>query len=745
MIRLDHHTSPLSPHPKQSPDHKIIPWDDGHFAVNDAVELGQTLVESTGDEKQPPPDPVSLPSPPGANATSPSLERSSSLSPVPPLAEEKEADVEIPQREEEEEDEAVPDEPSPPRVEKADESRQSTPLSELSPPPDQEEEPSGEGDANGGDAATAEAPAETNKSPPAPDEKPDEQVQSDAPSQPNPHPSPPASIATPAPMTPTIPTTTPSSINTTQDPRVVAILDLNAELFSVCMLLQGKNIPTSDPRFQQYSNRLQSNLTWLATAAEQNRQGPHPILDPPPMTVDPSSADRIRHLYTELSSLFTKDVAKRQQMALTSAPPSTSINNTPTSAGPTTLSTPGTPILGNIPSHHLKRERPQEDFLSDSLMNKRRDTGEGKSTTPSGPPSSMMPPPSSIPISSSTSGSGTPFPGPSPGAGPSSMNGSTHPALQGGHHHQQPQHHPRSTSNNSSSTRTPPPAAAAAAAAPRVLRVAAVWPAPAAAADIRRCRAQPAWHRHQRLRGAGSGCRPRARAAEPDPDGAAAGGDARGGGRRCRESREYAWDERRRRRYGGRWRPRGWRHGRHVYGGRARQGWYVATAAAAAATAAATATAATPAAADAADATGATATSAAAATGAATTAATTTTAAAAIAWGYRWWRHDHGQHRRRIRFRERLRRRPKWDDERDQLERHEPHDQRNGRYRRRWRRRRAHGGRWRTGRDGRRRRAQRRYASQRADAATADAAGVPGPEYAAPPDRAVSGAERAWV
>ncbi|KAF9480238.1 hypothetical protein BDN70DRAFT_624987 [Pholiota conissans] len=270
MIRLDHHTSPLSPNPKQSPEHKIIPWDDAHFTVTDAVELQQSLVDANGDEKHQPLNPVSIPSPPGGgNATSPNNERSSSLSPVPPLAEEKEADIDVHKREEEEEDEAAQNEQSSPRVEKADESRLS-PLSELSAPSDQEEDPSGEGDANGGNADTVETSAETEKPPPSgSEEKPNEQSQSEAPSQPNTQPSP---FATPAPMTPTISTSIPSSTNPSQDPKVTTLLELNVDLFNLCMQLQSKNVPNSDPRYQQYSTRLQSNLTWLATVAEQNQQ-----------------------------------------------------------------------------------------------------------------------------------------------------------------------------------------------------------------------------------------------------------------------------------------------------------------------------------------------------------------------------------------------------------------------------------------------------------------------------------------
>ena len=237
MIRLDHHTSPLSPNPKQSPEHKIIPWDDAAFAVS----MDDIAHDSTGNGIPQPPDPASLLSPIDGNSTSPTGERSSSLSPVPPLAEEKEAEVEIIQREEEEEDEAAPaEQPSPPRVDKPEESRQSTPLSELSPPPDQDED-EGVGPT---EATENKAEVETPEKPPPPevDQTATEQIPSPSTAQPEPATQPPpstspaASIDTPAPMTPTIATATPSS-NTIQDPKVVTILELNVELLKWVWLL----------------------------------------------------------------------------------------------------------------------------------------------------------------------------------------------------------------------------------------------------------------------------------------------------------------------------------------------------------------------------------------------------------------------------------------------------------------------------------------------------------------------------
>ncbi|KAF8952136.1 hypothetical protein BDZ97DRAFT_2000233 [Flammula alnicola] len=251
-------------------------------------------------------------------------------------------------------------------------SRQSAPLSELSPAPDQEEE------ANGGDAEMAEGEKETAEgksaekapveaeakvpTPPAQISITQPEVPTTQPSQP---PTPPSTTSNPsepsALTTPTIATTTPTAMTSTtttntvmQDPKVVTILELNVELLKVCVLFQAKGVPNSDPRFQQYSKCLQSNLTWLAAAADQSRQGnqsnmPFPIMDAPPSVGDSSIAERIRQIYGDLPSILAKDIAWRQQMALM-APSS---NPAPASSDP---STPGTPVLSSS-AHNLKRER----------------------------------------------------------------------------------------------------------------------------------------------------------------------------------------------------------------------------------------------------------------------------------------------------------------------------------------------------------------------------------------------------
>ncbi|KAF8239531.1 hypothetical protein L208DRAFT_56497 [Tricholoma matsutake] len=156
----------------------------------------------------------------------------------------------------------------------------------------------------------------------------------------------------------------PTSPTQKSDPKVVSILELNSELLKVCIDFQSRGFAVSDMKFQQFSSRLQSNLTWLAAAADQSRNHLNmllPIMDPPP-SIDFAPTDRIRQLYAELPSIFAKEIARRSQIP--SLPPSN-------------VSSPNTP---------LKRERSDESPVDIAL--KRRNTGDSKS------PSAMMPPPS---------------------------------------------------------------------------------------------------------------------------------------------------------------------------------------------------------------------------------------------------------------------------------------------------------------------------------------------------------------
>ncbi|KAI0092504.1 hypothetical protein BDY19DRAFT_488840 [Irpex rosettiformis] len=207
------------------------------------------------------------------------------------------------------------------------------------------------------------------------------------------------------------------------DPKVMTILDLNAELLKACMEFQTRGISMTDPRAQQFFGRLQNNLGWLAAAADSkpNHQvHPLPQMQPPP-AVDFLSMDRIQALYTELPVIFAKDLRRRSMSAAVPGAMSASISN-----------------------GILKRER-HEDFVGDSVSaNKRQHTGEsrGPSLAPSTPQSasspaqsissSMMPPatpPGSMPPPS-LPGPSVPSPSMLPPSMPISMHGNqTDPQL----------------------------------------------------------------------------------------------------------------------------------------------------------------------------------------------------------------------------------------------------------------------------------------------------------------------------
>ncbi|THH27712.1 hypothetical protein EUX98_g6474 [Antrodiella citrinella] len=135
------------------------------------------------------------------------------------------------------------------------------------------------------------------------------------------------------------------------DAKVVAILELNTHLLRVFMECQAQKMPVMDPR---YSARLQSNLTWLAAAADEGRrvslnQIALPNMQPPPL-IEFMSTDRINQIYAELPALFQKDIMRRDHRSN-----SASIQ----------------------PTANLKRDRPDESITTPS--SKRRDTGEAKS------------------------------------------------------------------------------------------------------------------------------------------------------------------------------------------------------------------------------------------------------------------------------------------------------------------------------------------------------------------------------
>src|SRR5882762_4574484 len=94
-----------------------------------------------------------------------------------------------------------------------------------------------------------------------------------------------------------------------------------------------------------------------------------PIMEPP-VAVDFMSMERIHRLYTDLPSMFAKEIARRPQSVS---------HQTPS-------------LLPSIPVNpSLKRDRP-DDTDANIIANKRRDTGESKSppmrppTVPPAPP-----------------------------------------------------------------------------------------------------------------------------------------------------------------------------------------------------------------------------------------------------------------------------------------------------------------------------------------------------------------------
>ncbi|KIM60773.1 hypothetical protein SCLCIDRAFT_928221 [Scleroderma citrinum Foug A] len=201
----------------------------------------------------------------------------------------------------------------------------------------------------------------------------------------------------------------PNMAHTSSDAKVIRILDLNAELFKVCMEFQLRGVQTSDPRFYQYCTRLQTNIAWLAAAADQrhhHNQVQLPIMDPP-VAVE-FSPPRIQHLYSDLPSLFAKD-----------------IHSSPSSNG------------------HLKRNRP--DDPSDLSATKRRDMGDskmhGSTSSAAVSPNPMLT--GGMP-SIAVSGPG-PGLGPGPGMHPGSGLGSNHASLGSGLRASPPNSFPGST------------------------------------------------------------------------------------------------------------------------------------------------------------------------------------------------------------------------------------------------------------------------------------------------------------
>lgn len=278
MIHIDHHPSSLS---KNSNKNDIL-WSHQKPFTQDFLP-------------QRPDTPSSPTSPPDGNSTSPTREeRSSSLSPPPEpttttsprmaLAEEKEAPLEIPQREEEEEEDpsldvqAEIEEEELTQSQKAEEearakeSRQSTPLSELSPPPDEPDETDTEPTSNiqlpdvesssspqphttssllksaadnirsGSSNSTRTLRSMSSKSP-THNLQSQPQTQSQPPPPQQQHAGTPSTSSNHALANDLI---TPTTINSTlQDPKVVSILEVNVELLKyVCSLFRTLLFPS---------------------------------------------------------------------------------------------------------------------------------------------------------------------------------------------------------------------------------------------------------------------------------------------------------------------------------------------------------------------------------------------------------------------------------------------------------------------------------------------------------------------
>ncbi|KAJ7283345.1 hypothetical protein C8J57DRAFT_1675892 [Mycena rebaudengoi] len=359
MIHLDrnHHPSPLETTQNK---HLILPtnpiaWPalDDDYSKDDYAQVSQKsapgpMTPQGATDPRPASGPSSPASPADGNSASPTRDRSSSLSPAP-----------------------SPRPPPPDATAAA--SRQSTPLSELSPPPDDfDDDPPKQEDTSD---KQKDAPASAPASPPKADDHDSKQQQQQS-SNPMPaaspsnRTSPPGdSIATPSAAG------TQSTSPAPGDPKVAIMLELNEELLKVCMEFQKQKMELTEPQFQAYSLRLQTNLAWSASVVDQNRQHGSqapalPMMDAPP-PVDSYPTERIQELYQELPVVFAKELARQAAAASSSL--------------------------------SLKRDRSAEDISGDLMMNKRRDTGENKV------PAAMMPPPP-IPSPVANSAAGNPFP-----------------------------------------------------------------------------------------------------------------------------------------------------------------------------------------------------------------------------------------------------------------------------------------------------------------------------------------------
>lgn len=198
----------------------------------------------------------------------------------------------------------------------------------------------------------------------------------------------------------------PNMAHASNNAKVIRILELNAELFHVCLEFQARSVPIADHRFQQYAQRLQSNLTWLAAAADQRHHHPSvalPIMTPP--TAVEFSPARLQRLYSDMPEVFSKEITRRKMH---------NPNVNVASSHPHPNQTPHVLSTSNGPMHP-KRNRP--DDVPDLSTSKRRDVGDGKMHASSLSPSSVSPNPT---MPGSTGMPSIPVSGPGHGPGPGS-------------------------------------------------------------------------------------------------------------------------------------------------------------------------------------------------------------------------------------------------------------------------------------------------------------------------------------
>ncbi|KIJ56918.1 hypothetical protein M422DRAFT_40487 [Sphaerobolus stellatus SS14] len=140
------------------------------------------------------------------------------------------------------------------------------------------------------------------------------------------------------------------------DDKVATLLELNSEILKVLFEFQSRQ-QLQVPEFAEYTNRMNSNLTYLASCAERKPSPPLPIMSPPP-PVSFVSTQHINELYQKLPNLFAKDIAKRQKEASLAS-------------------------MGGV-------KRVAESSSDDNVMRKRVDTGERRMSNP--PMSAGSPP-----------------------------------------------------------------------------------------------------------------------------------------------------------------------------------------------------------------------------------------------------------------------------------------------------------------------------------------------------------------